>query len=237
MKTASELASQAAQRLTQPECGTVAKTASERLPDKYTDRIFMRLAAIYGHKFTSMYPTEEAIAVAKAEWAEGLAGLSDFQLNQGFQRCRMLSDWNPNIPEFLRFATNLPGVELVTQRVLKKQIHDPITRRLCSLIGNYDLKHKSDKQLRDQIKEIYSEVYESALHEVIGLNKNWEPPVQIERQKKEDKPRTKEAGITAIGDAREILTGSREKQETPEYDEQELLTQTDKIETRSSVGE
>lgn len=148
----------------------------------------MRFSAIYGHKFTSMFPTDEAMQVAKAEWADGLAGLSNFQLGQGLNRARMISDWNPNIPEFIRLATNLPNMGQAVQRVCKQNIKDPVTRNLCAKIGTWKLNRETSDNIVKMAKSLYVEAYEEAIDEVKGMDDNWRPPQQVSHQMPEPEP-------------------------------------------------
>lgn len=199
------------------EYGKVAKVAFNSLSKKYIDRIFMRLTAIYGHKFTSLFPIPEAIDVAKAEWSSALAELSDFQINQALNRCRLLSEWNPSIPEFIRMSVNFPNLEVSIQRIKKNKITDLVTQKIALIIGSYDLKNKSEKQIERMVKGTYSDAYESALNEMIGRDYNWVPPDQLENSlnklnKKEvqEKIRTFEIGKKSIKKIRHHLEKERE---------------------------
>jgi len=195
------------EKAAQPSSGQNAPIQSNSLPAKYTDRIFMRLSAIYGHKFTSLFPNEAALSVAKSEWGSSLAELSDFQIGQALDRCRLISDWNPNIPEFIRLATNLPDKNLAVMRVIKHQIIDPVTRDICNMLGSYELKHSITKSIEEKARSLYLYSYEKILPEIIGRNENWKPPMQIVQQPKEEIKRTIGIGEKAIADAKALLNG------------------------------
>ncbi|MGN8157104.1 hypothetical protein ACS8YF_00330 [Salinisphaera sp. SWV1] len=68
------------------------------------DRLFTRLAAEFGHKFTSALPTAQAEQATKAVWAERLAGLSMEELRRGVDALAGYSErsngWPPGATEF-----------------------------------------------------------------------------------------------------------------------------------------
>jgi len=185
---------------------TSVRAPNQPLPEKYIDRIFMRLAAIFGHKWVSLFPDATAQAVAKAEWSNALEPLSDFQIGQGLDRCRRIADWNPTIPEFIRYATNLPTAGVVAERVAKREAIDPISRHIIHTIGGYDLRRMDVAKVEAKAKELYPDAYEAVLPQVMGMDRNWQPPEQIEKQAEAEGPRTREAGEEAINTLREVLS-------------------------------
>lgn len=74
------------------------------MDDRAIKRLFTRLGAEFGHKFYSLFPTDEAEQAARAIWAERLAGLSMDEIRAGVDK---LSDyaarhdgWPPGAAEF-----------------------------------------------------------------------------------------------------------------------------------------
>lgn len=201
------------------------------IPKNEIDQVFLRFGAIYFHRFNSLFPNNKSVKVAKAEWANALGELSKFQINQGLLRCRSISDWNPNIPEFIRLATNLPDVFTAINRVMKRNIIDPVTRDICSEISSFDFNNNTQSELKNKIRSAYQDIYERVLNEIMGKTKNWEPPVQITHKiPKEAVKKTKELGRSYIKQARENLSKSTEEKSKPvtikslpEYDEEKVL--------------
>lgn len=70
--------------------------------------MFLRMAAIFTHKWTSQYPTENALKVAKSEWAEALHDLTGEQIQRGLKACRQELQWPPSIAEFREKAIGIP---------------------------------------------------------------------------------------------------------------------------------
>lgn len=69
-----------------------------KLPLEWIDRLFMRLAAMYGNKFTKMWdgiPRQEQIET----WAEMLADMDKNDLATGLKNC-INSPYPPTLPEF-----------------------------------------------------------------------------------------------------------------------------------------
>ena len=195
--------------LTSNQSKSQVTLGDDSLPDKEINQIFLRLTAIYGYRFTSTFSGKEGklIKIAKAEWGNALAKLSSFQLEQGLRRARLLSDWNPNIPEFIRLATNLPSQGLAVDRTIKRNIVDPVTRDICSLIGNYNLNNESKKNIEKKASAYYFDSYERVVIQVMGAKANWEPPVKLAYENKpEEIKKTEGLGEVYIGKAREALS-------------------------------
>lgn len=61
--------------------------------------VWVRMAEIYGTRFTSQYGDSEGSTAHT--WAKGLAGLSKAQLAAGLEACLIAADpWPPTLPEF-----------------------------------------------------------------------------------------------------------------------------------------
>jgi len=188
------------------------------------------MMVIYGRKFTSALPVE-MIPIAKNEWAESCVGLSEFQITQGFKKAKLLADWDPSIPEFMRFALNLPSIQQATMRVKKVNIIDPVTRNLVGIIGRYDLKTKNPKEIEKMIIGCYEDAYLDAVKEVTGFTENWKSPVQLTQETAvKEETFTKEVGENAVNDAiKGVVTSlaadklNKSVVKEPEYNEEELI--------------
>lgn len=81
--------------------------------------MFARLAAMYGHKFTSAYG-EDPASLAGDTWAAGLAGLTNEQLADGLRACITRNDaWPPSLPEFRGLCMGVPCIALVKAELLR----------------------------------------------------------------------------------------------------------------------
>lgn len=71
---------------------------NNKLPEEWIDRLFMRLAAMYGNKFTKMWdgiPRQDQIST----WAEMLGDMDKNDLSIGLKNC-ISQPYPPTLPEF-----------------------------------------------------------------------------------------------------------------------------------------
>lgn len=68
-------------------------------------KLFARLQARYGHKWTSQFTSPDMTRLAVAEWLAGLGGLTLDQLRRGLDAWD--GDWPPSLPEFRRACIDL----------------------------------------------------------------------------------------------------------------------------------
>lgn len=71
--------------------------------------VFARFAAIYGHKFESMFSGQQSVALAKREWALSLRGIAEAELVAAIDCCKERLNWMPTIAEFLAIVQELRG--------------------------------------------------------------------------------------------------------------------------------
>lgn len=75
--------------------------SKQPLDDLLVSRLFARLAAKYGQKWSSLYPTTPALQIAKSEWAKELSCVSDSLIGYGLDKClEKHPSWPPTIGEF-----------------------------------------------------------------------------------------------------------------------------------------
>tara|TARA_R110002167_G_scaffold29645_9_gene98884 strand:- start:56 stop:721 length:666 start_codon:yes stop_codon:yes gene_type:complete len=63
--------------------------------------LFARFMTIYGHKFKSVFQSEDEIRIAKREWALSLRGYTEQEMVPAIDRCKEQFVWMPTIAEFL----------------------------------------------------------------------------------------------------------------------------------------
>lgn len=69
------------------------------LPSGWVERLFTRLATMYGNKFLDMWKGLDLQAV-KTAWGEDLAGYTADELKRGLDWCKT-KDWPPTLPAFM----------------------------------------------------------------------------------------------------------------------------------------
>lgn len=70
------------------------------LPDAYIDRLFERLACMYGRKFADLWGGIDPLAVRKT-WAEDLGRYPGEVIAKALTVCRDTKPFPPTLPEFI----------------------------------------------------------------------------------------------------------------------------------------
>jgi hypothetical protein len=166
-------------------------------------RLWRRLTAVYGHKWSSQFGgiDEEGFTV----WSAGLADLGVAAIRRGFGRCLRRPDpWPPSLPEFralCRFTPEdlgLPAVAMAFQAASQQRpdwstLH-PIIWHARQAIGAWDLIHEPLARLWPRFQNVYQSLVERALAgETFAY-----PPALAAPRLGWDAP----AVVTAPGDAR-----------------------------------
>lgn len=122
---------------------------------EWVDRLFARLSASYGARFSDMWGGVE-LAVVKAVWADDLADLTTAEVARGVAQCR-LARFPPTLPEFLAMCR--PGLdpeaafaEAVQQMALRDQGRDawshPAIYWAAATVGGFELRNASWPAIR-----------------------------------------------------------------------------------------
>lgn len=126
-------------------------------------RLWERMIAIYGHKFTSAYgilPQDEGgvATLAGDTWARGLAGISEAQIAAGLEACILNftpGDW-PELPHFRQKCLGIPSVAAL-RHDLRSPVAErkPFTRLAWSFIDGHRYRHADPVELTRIIKEAH----------------------------------------------------------------------------------
>lgn len=71
------------------------------------DRLFLRLAVLYGNTWRNLYKNNEFLMFAKAEWRDALVGYEEKLLYQALNICREHHKFPPTVPEFIECCKEL----------------------------------------------------------------------------------------------------------------------------------
>ena len=63
--------------------------------------LFLRLAAIYGHVWKSLYKHDELLEFNKLEWLDALAPYEESIIDKALQYCLSHWEYPPTLPQFL----------------------------------------------------------------------------------------------------------------------------------------
>lgn len=81
---------------------TTQLSTSEPLPTAWIEKLFERMAALYGSKFADMWRGTDPEQV-KALWAHELGKLSRDEVTKGAQAL-MTQEWPPSLPQFIKLC-------------------------------------------------------------------------------------------------------------------------------------
>lgn len=145
---------------------------------------WVRMAEIYGHKWTSAYGDDSGPEGAAGTWAKGLAGVTPAQVSTGLQACLVAIDpWPPTLPEFRAMCLGVPTFAAVRADADKVK---PFTVLVWQHLDGYLYKNasadKADKMLKDAYELAREHVMkggalpEPASGAIEQERKKWEPP-------------------------------------------------------------
>ena len=98
-------------------------------------RFWQRMAAIYGHKWTSAYgdtpfDDEGVLTLAGDTWQRGLTGVAEQDIAKGLQAALMSADgWPPTLPAFRALCFDIPAFSVVRREVSNSMLSDFQTDR------------------------------------------------------------------------------------------------------------
>lgn len=129
------------------------------------------MMAIYPYRWAGQFADTKAVMVAKSEWADALAEFSDEEIKHGLSRCRNEgNEFPPSIPQFIQYCLptvedlNLPAPDEAYQLAyvwLRNEADaHPIIKNVVELIGRYEFRMKSEKEVKPQFMKIYKQLCE-----------------------------------------------------------------------------
>ena len=71
------------------------------------NRVFLRLAAVYGNPWRNMYKGNDFLQFTKLEWLEGLSGYDELTLYQAIGISRDTLKFPPTLPEFIECCKHI----------------------------------------------------------------------------------------------------------------------------------
>lgn len=134
----------------------------QKLPDRLLERLWMKMAEMYGHRWTSSFGEKADPAGA---WASSLKGLNGQQLAHGLNAVAHKGDeWPPSAPAFRAMCLNpapetlgLPAVDDAFHRALSGSYRHQVVRAAAKATGVFDLRHgkTADAALRRRFENKY----------------------------------------------------------------------------------
>lgn len=164
------------------------------------ETLWARMAAIYGHRWTSSYGDDPAGMVGDT-WAAGLSGLTGGQLARGLEACVASSDpWPPSLPDFRARCVGVPPLASVR---LDTDKANPFTRLVWQNLDSYRYRQAP----ADQADRLLREAYELAREHVMRGGALPEVAGEIEQENRKPVPASPERAAAAIAEVEALLRG------------------------------
>lgn len=189
------------------------------LADSVVTRMWERMTAIYGHKWTAhigvVATSSGDLTDAAKTWQKGLAGISTLQLGRGFSALIALgNEWPPSLPEFralcVQAERSVPTLDdavriLANVRSLSGSIADRYKHPLCLAIAMEVDMHALMSASSSKALAIVGPVYKRLL--ASGWS-DW-PANAFDRPKALEfsKPASRDTAMRAIAGMRMMLDG------------------------------
>lgn len=195
---------------------STANTAlAEPQPAPVMCRLWHRMGAIYGHRWSSAYG-EDATAQGEAGevWAKGLAGLTARQIGDGISAAMASADpWPPTLPEFRALCLGIPSYATVAHQIARPA---PEQSRFVRLVWQRIDGWRFGQAPTQESERMLRSAYEAAREHVMRGGALPEPSIAIEAAKpREAKPASPEV-VKAAMDKIAASIGAVEV--TPDHD-------------------
>lgn len=171
-------------------------------------RLWERMAAIYGHRWTSSYgerceDDSGALTIPGDTWARGLAGMPEISIGTGLNGCLKSADgWPPSLPEFRMLCFDVPPLARVKHDLAKKEVS-----RFVRQVWFYIDRHRFARVDQRENDKMLADAYYLASEHVMSGGELPEEPIAAIEQHKEPKrnPAPPEVANKAFADMAAIL--------------------------------
>lgn len=181
----------------------------EPLPERWVERIFERLVALYGSGFTERW-SEVDPAQMRAMWAHELGGYTADELQAGLAACKE-RPWAPTLPEFLMLCR--PSIEPeaafaeATLQLVKREHNEdtwshPAIYYAAVQVGEHDMRSSNFGQLKAR--------WTAALKHQLARGE-W-PPIPKRPLALPAPPLNREIALQNLQAIRSLLQGARHAQ-------------------------
>ncbi len=130
---------------------THLSTSTNPIPEAWVERLFEKMAALYGNKFLDMWGKTD-LKTVKALWSQELGKLSREEITRG-ANALMTLEWPPTLPQFLKISRvdvdpltayyeAVNGVVAREQGLMGEYSHPAIFWAGVK-VGAFDLKHQA----------------------------------------------------------------------------------------------
>jgi hypothetical protein len=179
--------------------------------------LWLRMAEIYGHRWTASFGANPDSDGAAGTWGKGLAGITPAQLADGLKACITSSDpWPPTLPEFRAMCLGIPSLVSVRAEINGKGDRTPFAMLVWQRLDSYQFRQVSAKDAERMLAGAYEDAREFVM-------RGGELPViaaAVEHEAKEPEPVTPEQAKANLAKLQAILYGGGK-------DEDDYITKAD----------
>lgn len=149
-------------------------------------RFWQRMAAIYGHRWTSAYgercdDDSGVLTVPGDTWQRGLSGVGERSIGTGLNACVISADpWPPTLPAFRAMCFAVPSFPAVLIAMRGKSAQTPFSRLTAQFLDSYRLRQVDADKAERMIRDAYELARE---HVMSGGDLPGEPAGAIEAPK------------------------------------------------------
>ena len=180
--------------------GSLADGAGRLSMSRLVERIFKRMAEIYGARFADMWDGVTDFDSVKAEWGDALTGYTVEEIKLGVESCRRRA-WPPTLPEFLAMCRPPPDYER-----LYRQAADAIhTRRWPSRLCYWAAQSFGVVDLRVMTYKVAAARWRRCVDEMAAESSLPDIPQQRDALPPPGRIHNREAARAALAKCREIL--------------------------------
>lgn len=148
--------------LSRPSTECAQPMPPQKLPDRLLERLWLKMAEMFGHRWTASFGVS---ADPSSAWASTLKGLDGRQLAHGLNVVAARGEeWPPSAPAFRAMCLNaapetmgLPGLEEAFLQALAGTARHPVVKAGAKATGTFDLRRgaPSDAALRRRFEANY----------------------------------------------------------------------------------
>ena len=132
------------------------------LPEAWVERLFLRLSAMYGKRFSDMWSGVDLQGV-KSVWAIDLGGFTGDEIAAGVEACKS-KEWPPTLPEFIKLCRPDRSEEAFRRAInivsvvgeTRDYDSDNVLYWSIQRFGAYELRQTTWDRAKQSWKEIYS---------------------------------------------------------------------------------
>ena len=129
------------------------------LTTEHIDLLWLRMAKIYGHKWTSSYGESD-----DGTWLSALRCVTTEKVKHGLELCLARNDpWPPSLPEFIQMCLDIPDIETVTSQILSGRPTGTLSAMIAKQIGSWDLRNSTASELRKRVRTLYEIAYSESI--------------------------------------------------------------------------